>query len=62
MNEKRKERQTCSACKKDFMLVWITYISKLEDKREGYYNCPYCNKEYTVRLLGNEDVETEKID
>jgi DNA-directed RNA polymerase subunit RPC12/RpoP len=61
MNEKRKETQTCSVCKKDFMLVWTTYISKLDDKREGYYNCPYCNTEYSVRLLGNEEVESEKI-
>lgn len=62
MNEKRKEAQTCSACKRDFVLVRITYLSKLEEKRKSYYNCPYCNKEYEVRLLGNEDVETEKID
>lgn len=43
------------------MLVWITNSSKLDDKRESYYNCPYCNEKYDVRLLGNEEVDVEEI-
>ena len=61
MIEKRKQKQTCSKCKKEFMLIWKTYPSKLDEKRDSYYICPYCDEKYDVRLLGNEDVDTEKI-
>lgn len=62
MIKERREKQTCTACNKEFMVVWKTYPSKLDDKRDSYYHCPYCNEVYEVRLLGNEDVESEKID
>ena len=58
----RKEKKNCVICKKDFNVVWTTFPSKMDDKRDGSYNCPYCNEEYKVRLLGNERVESEKID
>lgn len=62
MIKERREKKTCTACKKDFIVVWKTYSSKLDDKRDSNYYCPYCNKEYEVRLLGNEEVESVKND
>lgn len=62
MIKERRERQNCILCKKSFIVVWKTLPSKMDDKRDSYYLCPYCNKQYNVRLLGNEDVDTERID
>ena len=62
MIKERRERQTCISCKKDFMVIWKTLPSKMDDKRDTYYLCPYCDKKYEVRLLCNEEVDTEKID
>ena len=58
----RKEKKSCVACKKDFYVVWITLASKMDDKKDDEYKCPYCGKKYEVILLGNEMVESEKID
>ena len=62
MIKERREKHNCIVCKKDCMVVWITYPSKLDEKRDSYYLCPYCNEKYDVHLLGNEDVDSEKID
>ena len=63
MIKKQREKHTCVHCKKDFIVVWKMLPSKMEDKRDSYYLCPYCRKEYKVNnLLGNEDVDSEKID
>lgn len=62
MIKERRERQTCISCKKDFMVIWKTLPSKMDDKRDTYYLYPYCDKKCDVHLLGNEEVDTEKID
>jgi hypothetical protein len=44
------------------MVIWKTLPTKMDDKRDTYYLCPYCNEKYDVHLLGNEEVDTERID
>ena len=62
MIKERREKHNCIVCKKDFIVVWKTLPTKMDDKRDAYYLCPYCDKKYEVRLLGNEEVDSEKID
>ena len=57
----KEEIITCSKCEKNFILIHIEYPCKLEGKHESYYCCPYCNDATMVHLLGNEDVDTKKI-
>ena len=57
--------ETCKVCGKHYKVRIITYPSNLDEKRDSYYFCPYCQSEKSfvnIRLLGNEDVETYKID
>lgn len=56
-NEKK-----CKHCGKTFKVVIETLPSKMDDKRESYYCCPYCDKVVdTIRLQGNEEVFCKKI-
>lgn len=59
--KERKERKTCDKCQKDFLVVWIHLGMNMDSKRTSSYFCPHCNKEFTVSLLGTEDIRTEKI-
>lgn len=55
-------KEKCKHCGKNFKVVIETLPSKMDDKRESYYYCPYCEKAVdTVRLQGNEEVHCEKI-
>lgn len=60
MFKTKKEEQVCIECKKTFVLITTIYPSKIDDKRNSCYECPYCKKLYDIVLLGNEDVETIK--
>lgn len=55
----------CPVCGKKYGVKYIILPSKLDDKRESYYCCPYCESDRScvnVRLLGNQEVESYKID
>ena len=52
--------ETCPSCGKEFIKRTIRYPSKVDDKRDSYYCCPYCNKSNGIHLMGNEDVTTFK--
>ena len=56
------EKKKCTKCGKEFELKWIYYPTKLDEKRESYYDCPYCGNITRVHLNGDEDVETYKIE
>ena len=62
MIKEHREKQNCISCKKDFIVVLKTLPTKMDDKRDTYYLCPYCDEKYDVHLLGNEEVDTERID
>lgn len=57
----RTEKKTCPQCKRDFIVVWQYLPSKMDDKRESYYCCPYCKHATSVYLLADEEVETREI-
>ena len=51
----------CKYCGKSFKIVVETIPSTMDDKRDSYYYCPYCEKVVgTIRLQGNEEVFCEK--
>lgn len=57
--------EICKECGKRYGIKIIRYPSKLDDARNSFYCCPYCmsNKACVeIYLLGNEEVETYKID
>lgn len=60
MSEIEEENVLCSKCKNMFVLIHKYYPSRLDDKRESYYVCPYCGNETRIFLQGNEDVDTRK--
>ena len=60
--QQKYEVHMCTKCGKNFRIKWIFYPTKLDDKRESYYNCPYCGNITRVYLKGNEDVETYKLE
>lgn len=56
------KEEKCKFCGKVFKVVVEILPSKLDDKRESYYYCPYCEKVAgTIRLQGNEEVFSKKI-
>lgn len=58
-----QEIKLCPKCNKDFIVEWTTYHSNVDDKRESYISCPYCNAEVEkIKLHGNEDIKEIKID
>ena len=56
------ETEKCKKCGKTFRVVIIRYPTKMDDKRNSFYCCPYCNSTYDIQLLGNEDVKTEPVE
>jgi len=52
--------EICPSCGKEFIKRTVRYPSKVDDKRDSYYCCPYCNKSWDIHLMGNEDVMTFK--
>lgn len=38
-----EEVKTCPRCKKEFIVKWFEYPANVDNKRESYMNCPYCN-------------------
>lgn len=53
----------CPNCEKKYEEKHITYPCNLDDTRDSYINCPYCGYVIeNVRLRGNEDINTYKID
>lgn len=57
----KSEKEKCQKCGNWYIVDWILYPTKLDDKRDTFYNCPYCKNIINVYLKGNEDVETRKI-
>ena len=55
------EKTKCTKCGKEYNVILEKYPTKLDDKRETYYNCPYCNNIIKIQLNGDEEVHTEKI-
>ena len=52
----------CENCGKTFKVIIEIFSSNIDDKRESYYCCPYCDKVVdTIRLQGNEEVFCKKI-
>ncbi len=54
----------CRKCGKKYIVEYTQYPSKVDDKREGYYICPYCKTDESivrVHLLGNEDIKSIPI-
>lgn len=55
----------CKECNRKYRVKIITYPSNVDEKRDSYYCCPYCESSksfVSIRLSGREDVVTEKID
>lgn len=53
--------EACKFCGKTFKVTIETLPSKMDDKRESCYYCPFCEKfSGTVRLQGNEEVVCKK--
>ena len=56
----------CPVCGKAYYVKVIIFPTKMDDDPwDSYYCCPYCESEDSVvpiRLRGNEDVVTYKID
>ena len=56
------KQDTCSSCGKVFSCYIEVVPTSLDDKRETYYACPYCNAVCgTLLLNGNEEVYTHKL-
>ena len=56
------EDALCAKCKKLFRIEYIRYPSNVDDKRDTYISCPYCNAFYSsIHLRGNEDIKEVKI-
>ena len=54
--------QHCPYCDEYFTLYIESYPSKIDDKRESYFVCPYCNQLVgKIFLQGNEEVESYKL-
>ena len=63
MKEKHyDEIVVCEKCGRKFGKRMIIYISNCDEKRYSSYDCVYCGQNYTVKLRGNEDVESFKLD
>ena len=60
---KEESKEKCPACGKEFILSIERWPSKMDDKRDSYYCCPYCEKVVNnIRLMGNEEMRTCKIE
>lgn len=56
----RTETVVCPSCKKEFLVEYITYPCKMEDKRMETVACHYCGAKCgTEFLLGTEDIITK---
>ena len=56
------KKDKCKHCGKDFTVFIESLPSKMDEKRESYYCCPYCDKIVdTIWLQGNEEVLCKKI-
>lgn len=54
--------EKCKHCGKVFKLIIDVLPTKMDEKRETYYCCPYCEKVAgTIRLQGDEEVICKKI-
>lgn len=52
----------CKHCGKEFIVIVESLPSKMDEKRESYYCCPYCEKVVdTIRLQGSEEVFCKKV-
>ena len=57
------KEEKCKYCGKTFKVVIETLPSKMDDKRDSHYYCPYCEEVVgTIRLQGNEEMFCEKIE
>lgn len=55
-------KEKCNHCGKEFNVIVESLPSKMDDKRESYTYCPYCDKVVdAIRLQGNEEVFCKKI-
>lgn len=58
-----KTQELCPHCNKVFILNIKTIPSKLDEKRETYYLCPYCDMPAgNILLQGNEEEQTYIIE
>lgn len=61
MYDSKHKKEKCIICGKEYRVIWETYPTKMDDRRETYYTCPYCNNIVNVYCNGNEEVRTEKL-
>ena len=55
-------KDICSVCGKAFTVSIERFASKVDEKRNSYYCCPYCNNVVrNITLMGNEEIYTYKI-
>lgn len=55
-------KKVCDKCKKEFIVRFLKYPCKLDEKRESYITCPYCqNVVETIYLDANEEIIELKI-
>lgn len=54
--------EKCLSCGNSFQKIMSYWPSKVDDKRNSFYECPYCNHAYSITLDKNEDVSTQKIE
>lgn len=57
------KQDTCPSCGKTFSFYIEDMPTKMDNKRETYYDCPYCNVVCGYLILrGNEEVYHLKVE
>ena len=52
----------CPGCGKEFKEVTTYYPSKVDDRRNTWYKCPYCGYEFDIIAEGDEEIDAKPID
>ena len=58
----KSNEEKCKYCGEIFKVVTDVLPTKMDEKRETYYCCPYCGeKAGIIRLQGDEEVICKKM-